>query len=148
MGNDSQENYNKAVEAHNKDMAVVEKRQLKYQKLAFAMSFITMVMVGVIMAVIVVSVLYVKPMITDIYDSTMVSLENLETLTDDLSLQMKQADLEGTVTNINKLTVQATDDLSNAMDRLNSIDFDTLNKAIKNLNDTVEPLARLFASIP
>ena len=144
MGNDSQENYNKAVEAHNKDMAVVEKRQLKYQKLAFAMSFITMVMVGVIMAVIVVSVLYVKPMITDIYDSTMVSLENLETLTDDLSLQMKQADLEGTVTNINKLTVQATDDLSNAMDRLNSIDFDTLNKAIKNLNDTVEPLARLF----
>lgn len=144
MGNDSQENYNKAVEAHNKDMAIVEKRQLKYQKLAFAMSFITMLMVAAIMVVIVGAVLYVKPMITDIYDSTMKSLDNLETLTDDLNMQMKEADLEGTVKNINSLTVQATDDLSNAMDRLNSIDFETLNKAINNLNDTVEPLARLF----
>ncbi|MCR4585331.1 MAG: hypothetical protein K5686_06355 [Lachnospiraceae bacterium] len=144
MGNESQENYNKAVEAHNKDMAIVEKRQLKYQKLAFAMSFITMLMVAAIMVVIVGAVLYVKPMITDIYDSTMISLQNMETLTDDLNKEMKEADLEGTVKNINSLTVKATDDLTDAMDRLNSIDFETLNKAIKNLNDTVEPLARLF----
>ena len=144
MGTDNQEAYNKAVEAHNRDMAVVEKGQLKYQKLAFVMSLITMLMVGAIMIVIVSAVLYVKPMITDVYDSTMKSLDNLETLTDDLNAQMKAADLEGTVRNVNELTVQATGDLSAAMDRLNSIDFETLNKAIKNLNDTVEPLARLF----
>ena len=144
MAADNQEAYNREISEHNKDMAVMEKRQLKYQKLAFAMSFITMIMVGVIMFVIVSAVMYIKPMITDIYDSTMVSLENLETLTDDLNKEMKEADLEGTVKNINSLTVQATDDLSNAMERLNSIDFETLNKAINNLNDTVEPLARLF----
>ncbi len=140
----TQDEQNKVINEHNKDMAIVEKRQLKYQKLSFAMSLITMLMVGAIMVVIVGAVLYIKPMITDIYDSTMISLANLETLTDDLNVQMKQADLEGTVSNINKLTVQATGDLSDAMDRLNSIDFETLNKAIKNLNDTVEPLARLF----
>ncbi|MCR5118870.1 MAG: hypothetical protein K6B44_04535 [Lachnospiraceae bacterium] len=140
----TQDEQNKVINEHNKDMAIVEKRQLKYQKLSFAMSLITMLMVGAIMVVIVGAVFYVKPMITDIYDSTMISLANLETLTDDLNVQMKQADLEGTVSNINKLTVQATGDLSDAMDRLNSIDFETLNKAIKNLNDTVEPLARLF----
>ncbi len=140
----TQDEQNKVINEHNKDMAIVEKHQLKYQKLSFAMSVITMLMVGAIMAVIVGAALYVKPMITDIYDGTMKSLNNLETLTDDLNKELKAANLEGTVNNINDLTMQATGDLSNAMERLNSIDLETLNKAIDNLNATVEPLARLF----
>ena len=140
----TQDEHNNALTEHNKDMAIVEKRQLKYQKLSFVMSLITMLMVGVIMAVIVAAVLYVKPMITDIYDGTMRSLDNLEVLTEDLNKELKAADLEGTVKNVNELTLQATGDLSDAMERLNSIDLETLNKAIDNLNATVEPLARFF----
>ena len=84
--------------------------------------------------------MYAVPKINTIYDSTMVSLKNLEQLTTELN----EADLGGTVENLNNLTIQATSDLSSSMERLNSVDLETLNEAIVNLNATVEPLARFF----
>ena len=80
------------------------------------------------------------PKVDAIYKSTMISLQNLETLTTSLN----QADLAGTVNNINELTVQATDSLGNTMDRINSIDLEKLNTAIANLNATIEPMAAFF----
>ena len=64
----------------------------------------------------------------------------METITKELN----EAHLGETVKNINNLTLNATGDLSKAMDKLNSIDLDTLNDSIQDLHNIIEPLAKMF----
>ena len=135
--------YRQNVEEHNREMAQTEKSQLKYQKLAFVMSMLSAIFMGAVLVIVIGLVVYVVPKVNAIYDSTMVSLNNLEHLTTEL----KEADLGGTVENINTLTVQATGDLSETMDRMNSIDLEKLNEAINNLNATIEPMAKFFGAM-
>ncbi len=135
--------YRQNVEEHNREMAQTEKSQLKYQKLAFVMSMLSAIFMGAVLVIVIGLVVYVVPKVNAIYDSTMVSLNNLEHLTTEL----KEADLGGTVENINTLTVQATGDLSETMDRMNSIDLEKLNEAINNLNATIEPMAKFFGTM-
>ena len=132
-----------SVEAHNKEMATTEKKQLKYQKLSFLMALFSCLFTAVMLVILIIVIQAIMPKVDTIYNSTMVSLNNLETLTEDL----KTADLSGTVGNINTLTVQATGDLGTTMEKLNGIDLEGLNEAIKNLNDTVKPLADFFGAL-
>ena len=124
-------------------MAITEKKELKYQKLAFFCSLLSALFMGAVLAVVITVVLYAMPKVDAIYNSTMVSLQNLETLTTSLN----QADLAGTVNNINELTVQATGSLGNTMERIDSIDLEKLNSAIDNLNATIEPMATFFGAL-
>ncbi len=135
--------YRKNVEEHNREMAATEKSQLKYQKLAFIMSMLSAIFMGIVLVVVIGVVSYILPRVDAIYNSTMVSLDNLEHLTTEL----KEADLGGTVDNINTLTVNATEDLSATMNKMNSIDLEKLNTAISNLNKTIEPMAEFFDSL-
>ena len=132
-----------SVEAHNKEMATTEKKQLKYQKLSFLMSLFSCLFTAAMLAILIYVIQMLMPKVDTIYQSTMVSLNNLETLTEDL----KTADLSGTVNNINGLTIQATGDLTDTMDKLNSVDLEKLNEAIENLNNTVKPMADFFGAL-
>ncbi len=136
--------YRENIEHHNRDMAVTEKKQLKYQRLAFFFSMLSAIFMGAMLAVVLGVVSFLIPRVETIYNSTMVSLENLEALTTEL----KEADIAGTVRHVDDLTVQATGDLSETMERMNKVDLDTLNEAITNLNASVEPLARFFGAMP
>ena len=52
------------------------------------------------------------------------------------------------VGNVNKLVVENTENASTAIDNLSKVDYDTLNKSIKDLYDIVEPLAQFFNKLP
>ena len=65
---------------------------------------------------------------------------NLENITAELD----EADLKGMVENVDSLAQSSQQGLQEALSKLNAIDFDTLNRAIKNLADAVEPLAKFF----
>ena len=141
MGTDQDTaSYRQNVEEHNKEMAQTEKSQLKYQKLSFVMSMLSAIFTGAVLIIVICMVAYVVPKVNTIYDSTMVSLNNLEYLTTEL----KEADLGGTVDNINTLTIQATDDMSRTVERIDKVDLEKLNEAIDNLNETVKPMAEFF----
>ena len=141
MGTDQDTaSYRQNVEEHNKEMAQTEKSQLKYQKLSFVMSMLSAIFTGTVLIIVICMVAYVVPKVNTIYDSTMVSLNNLEYLTTEL----KEADLGGTVANINTLTIQATDDMSRTVERIDKVDLEKLNEAIDNLNETVKPMAEFF----
>lgn len=127
-------------EQHNTEMAITEKAQLRYQKLSFVMSTLSCIFMAAVLAVVIGLCVYVVPKVNTIYNSTMVTLANMEKITADLN----EADLGGTVGNINDLTVQATGDLHKAMDKLNEVDLKTLNDSIQSLHDIVEPLAKLL----
>ena len=47
------------------------------------------------------------------------------------------------VANVDTLVVSGQQSLEQSMDKLNSIDFDTLNQAIQDLSNVIQPLARL-----
>lgn len=66
-------------------------------------------------------------------------LTNLETVTEELAA----ADLEGLVTDVNGLVSTSQTGVEQALEKLNGVDMDTLNKAIEDLAKVVEPLASI-----
>ena len=69
-----------------------------------------------------------------------VILTNLDEVTQELA----QADLAGMVENVDTLATTSQSAVEHATEKLDTIDLDTLNKAIQDLADVVEPLARFF----
>ena len=87
------------------------------------------------------------PQITLIGEQAEVTLANLQTTLTNLEMiteELAEADLGSMVDNVDSLVTSSQNGVEQAMKKLNSIDFDTLNKAIKNLSDVVEPLAKFF----
>lgn len=69
-------------------------------------------------------------------------MDNLGTVTQALA----DADLGSMVENVNILTADSQTAVTEAMEKLDTIDINTLNKAIQDLADVVEPLAK-FSNI-
>ena len=67
-------------------------------------------------------------------------LNNLDTVTSELA----QADLKGMVEDVDTFVTTGQHAVEQVTEKLNILDFETLNSAIKNLSEVVEPLARLF----
>ncbi len=61
-----------------------------------------------------------------------------------VSQQLADADLAGMVQDVDKLAETSQKGVEQAMEKLDKLDLDTLNKAIADLADVVEPLARFF----
>lgn len=54
-----------------------------------------------------------------------------------------EADLSGMVESVNSLATDSQNAITEAMKKLDTIDIDTLNQAIQDLADVVEPLAKV-----
>lgn len=67
-------------------------------------------------------------------------LANLELVTD----QLAGMDLGSMVRNVDDLVVTTQEGVEQTMNQLNAINFEELNRAIRNLSDVVEPLAKFF----
>ena len=66
-------------------------------------------------------------------------MTNLDAVAQDLA----DADLGAMVDTVNTLAAESQDAVTSAMKKLDMIDIDTLNKAIEDLADVVEPLAKV-----
>lgn len=80
------------------------------------------------------------PRVYGLVEQTETVLTNLEEVTQELA----QTDLAGMVENVDTLATTSQSAVEHATEKLDTIDLDTLNKAIKDLADVVEPLARFF----
>ena len=67
-------------------------------------------------------------------------LTNLDTVTRELA----QADLKGMVADVDSFVTTGQGAVEQVTEKLDIIDFETLNRAIEDLADVVEPLARFF----
>lgn len=61
-----------------------------------------------------------------------------------ITTQLAGADLISMVEDVNDLVATSQAGVEQAMDKLNALDFGSLNKAIKDLSAVVEPLSKLF----
>lgn len=75
-----------------------------------------------------------------LFDDTELVINNLQKTTDELAA----TDFEGIMKDVSVLVESTQGTLDEALDKLTSIDIDTLNSSIKGLNDVIEPLSNLF----
>lgn len=75
------------------------------------------------------------------------SAAEIETATKELrviSRQLSEADLAGLVKHVDQMAVTSEEGVKEALEKIESIDIDELNHAIKSLSDVVSPLAKLM----
>ena len=105
-----------------------------------------MVVCAVCMAVLVVMVYRMLPQINEILDQARLAMGQIQTVLANLEQttdQLAQVDLESMVSNADALVVSGQQSLEASMAKLNSVDFDALNQAIKDLSAVIEPLAKM-----
>ena len=83
------------------------------------------------------------PQLSAVFTQLETVLANLE----QTSRQLAAVDLPSMVQDVDGLVTTGQQSLEQTMEKLNTIDFDTLNQAISDLADVVEPLARFFKSL-
>lgn len=113
------------------------RRQARWTAVQCIIAFIT----AVCCIVMFVTVSGVMPQVNAIAGQMQTVLTNLEQVSD----QLASADLAGMVTDVDTLVGTGQESLEQIMVKLNTIDFETLNKAIEDLAAVVEPLAEFFS---
>lgn len=91
-------------------------------------------------AVVLITVLAAAPRIGAVLGRAEQAADSLE----QVSRQLEQADIPGLLEEVDGLVSQSTDTAEAAMEKIEELDVASLNKAIVDLKNLIEPLARLF----
>ena len=105
-----------------------------------------MLVCAVCMAALVVMVFRLMPQINEILAQAQHAFNQVGTVLDYLeqtSYQLSQVDLQGMVSNVDGLVTTGQQSMETTMEKLNSIDFDALNKAIQDLSAVTQSLANV-----
>ena len=89
----------------------------------------------------------VLPEVTEILPQVSAVASQMRTVLSDLeqaTRQLSVMDFTGMVEDVDTLVTTAQSSLEQTMGKLNSIDFETLNKAIEDLSKVVEPMSKLM----
>ena len=119
------------------------RKQVAYARLQFVFSVIA----AICCILLLLAGVKVLPQLQEAALQAETVLTNLETVTTELA----QADLIGMVenvdalvTNVDGLVGTSQEGVEQTMAKINAIDFDALNDAIKDLSDVIEPIAKFF----
>jgi methyl-accepting chemotaxis protein len=127
-----------AVQPENdylKELRDIAKKQLKWQRRT------AVAMLG-IFAVMLIAVLILVPKVTTTLDNIDEVVSNISGSVDDINIMV--AEMTEASSNINTLVGDNAVTLTEAVNNLAGIDFEGLNKAIKDLQDAVGPMASFF----
>ena len=124
-----------------------EELQTKYAKkqgriVALAAIFCVAIMIGV--GILVLSVL--PKVVTLLYQANGIAVQADDVMKDlnVVTKQLAQADITGMIDDVSKLVVESEESINDAMKKVDAMDIDGLNKAIKDLGDVIEPLAKMM----
>ena len=91
----------------------------------------------------VIAVMMVRNVLPEL-EQTMVQIDAVLNNLEQVTGQLAELDFANMVKDVDALVATGQDSLEQTMEKLNSIDFDVLNRAIQNLSNAVEPVARFF----
>ncbi len=114
--------------------------QEKYAKRQYRMSQVTALASILIMAAVFYTCSVFIPKVNVTYENMNLIMEDMKVITSELA----EADLDEMLNNVNDLSVASQKNMTAAMDKIDAIDIEGLNRAIKNLSDVVEPFASFF----
>ena len=130
-------------ESFRKLMARIESSnagQEKYAKKQYRMSQITALASVIMLALVLYTCSVIIPKVNVTYENMQLIMEDLKGVTSGLA----EADISQLIEDVDKLAVDSQKNIGDAMKKINDIDIDGLNAAIKNLSDVVEPFANFF----
>lgn len=116
-------------------METNSRKQLVYSRIQCAFCLIA----AACCAVLLLTVLKLVPQLQALTEQADIVMTNLETVTEELT----KLDLEAMVENIDSLVGTSQGGVSSAIEKLEQVDIDTLNEAISDLSDVIEPLAKI-----
>lgn len=126
------------------------RRQVRLARAQCIFSVITLICCVAIFIMAVVFVPKVDTLVTQVsgfVDNAEQVVENLNTISTDLAeldLSSIMEDMNSLITDVDELITTTQDGLEDTLEKIDKIDFDALNKAIKDLADVIEPLAKFF----
>lgn len=112
-----------------------QKKELRHARIATVVSLL-------LAAALALTLLLVLPRAVTLADHMEESLQQIDTFVDSASTFADRANTF--VDSANSVVAQNADAVTEAVSKLNGLDFDTLNRAIQDLADTVSPLANLM----
>lgn len=124
-----------------KELLEFEKREARYQKITSILIFCLVLIMGIVSFMIV--PVAVQTLTTA--NATIVQAqEALAKITDEMeSINGMVSSITETSNSVNKMVNDNAADLTTSVQNLNSIDFEGLNKAIRDLQDAVAPMAKV-----
>ena len=109
------------------------RRQLLHARLQTLLGILCALFCGILLM----NLLAFVPKLDSLITQAEVLLRDLDTVTQQLS----KLDLSQMVENINGLVTTSQSGVEEALSKINEIDFETLNQAVKDLSKVVKPLA-------
>ena len=116
----------------------------KRKRLTFYFTMITAICSAVTMLVLFTVALIVVPKAVKLMGTAQVAVENIEKVSNDLSEKVMALELADAIKNIEDSTTQAMSDISDSMEKIESLDVDTLNESIQDLKKTTDAFKKLF----
>ena len=137
------------MEQNERTLELLEKiEKTNRRQLLFTQIFCGIALVAVLFCVIaLVKVNQLLPQVQGISAQMQGVLGNMEQAAGQLAaldIRGIAENVETLVGNVDMLAVSAQDSLKQTMTKLNTIDFETLNKAIEDLSAVIQPLADFF----
>ncbi|MGN0373257.1 MAG: hypothetical protein ACI4F3_10630 [Enterocloster sp.] len=114
--------------------------QEKYARKQYRMSQITALCSILVLCVVLFAAYRIVPKVNTTLESIQISVNNIQQISQDLS----EADLSGMIDDVDNLVQTSETSIQEAVEKLNSIDIESLNDAIRDLSNIVKPLSRLF----
>ncbi len=122
------------------DLRKTNQQQADYARKTWVMSLISTIAVLIVAVCILAYGAFLMPKVSRMLNEAESSLENIE----DVTAQLKNVDFEGLMGDVGGLVTATEKDLAATMKKIDDIDIDHLNQAIKDLSDVIQPLANFF----
>lgn len=130
-----------------KDIQSNEQKEMKYARRQSRFAIFVSIICLIVVAFMAVTFFTVLPKVNSLLGNTKNVVENADEIVVDLkkvTTELASINMKETIDNINRLVIESEKNVNLASDNINNIDFEGLNKAIKDLSDVVEPLAKFF----
>ncbi len=124
-----------------KELLEFEKREAKYQKVTSILIFCLVLIMGIVSFMIVPVAVQT---LTTANATIIQAQEALAKITDEMeNINGMVSSITETSDSVNRMVTDNAEDLTTSVQNLNSIDFEGLNKAIRDLQDAVAPMAKV-----
>lgn len=128
-------------------LAKIEKsnrQQVRYARIQCLFSILAAVCCGVLLFAVLTVVPQVQQIagqVQDLASQAETVLSNLE----DVTTELAEVDLTGMVDSVDSLVSSSQEGVTQALDKINNLDIESLNDAITDLSAVVKPLAEFFS---
>ncbi|MCR4787093.1 MAG: hypothetical protein K5888_00760 [Lachnospiraceae bacterium] len=129
-----------SIKEHEELQTKYAKKQGRVVKIAAAVCVVIMIGIAIL-------VLSVLPKVVALLDQANAVAIQADDVMKDLNVVTKQlaaADITGMIDDVSNLVVESEDSINEAMKKIDAMDIEGLNTAIKDLGDVIAPLARMM----